>query len=126
MRSTLSFTTLREASAARLPQFKTKHGDIVHSVADGSDWTPAQWFQALAGEVGEYANWRKKYERGDISQEEFMVNARKELADIAIYLDILAGQPGIDLGQAVTDKFNEVSVRVGSNVRIEGDEWRYV
>lgn len=124
--STLSFATLRGANQARLPQYKTKHGDTVHSIADGSDWTPAQWFQALVGEVGEYANFRKKFERGDISEEEFMVRARKELADVATYLDLLAARLGIDLGQAVTDKFNEVSGRVGSNVRIFGDSWSYI
>jgi hypothetical protein len=108
---------------------------------DGSDWSPAQWLQAVIGELGEYANIRKKYERGDLNAEEFARLAAKELADVQIYLDILAlrcldfdapilhasGFPlkhriahatGIDLGQATMDKFNEVSIRVGSRVRL--------
>jgi len=114
--SQLDFDTLRKANEARLPLFKNKHGNLAHSKSDGSDWSPAQWLQAVVGELGEYANFRKKYERGDITKEEFSVEAEKELADVIIYLDLLAKQLGIDLGQAVTDKFNEVSRRVGVDV----------
>ena len=70
------------------------------------------------GELGEYANIRKKFERGDITEEEFQVEAAKELADVQIYLDILAFRLGIDLGSAVKRKFNEVSKRVGSPILI--------
>lgn len=113
---TLSFAALRIANTQRLPLFKNKHGQLAHSKADGSDWSPAQWLQAVTGELGEYANLRKKFERGDVTAEEFQREAAKELADITIYLDILAKQLGIDLGQAVTEKFNEVSRRVGCEV----------
>lgn len=115
----LTFNQLRKANELRLPQFKNKHGEPAHSKPDGSDWSPAQWLQAMVGEVGEYANLRKKYERGDINLEEFRFEGGKELADIQIYLDLLAYQLGIDLGKATTDKFNEVSVRVGSTIRLE-------
>jgi len=129
----LSFETLREANIARLPQFKNKNGGLAHKKADGSDWTPAQWLQAVMGELGEYANERKKFERGDITWDEFRIKAEKELADVATYLDILArrcldipekeyAHPiGIDLGQAITDKFNEVSKRVDSGIVIDYD-----
>lgn len=117
---------LRGANKARLPQFKNKHGQPAHSEADGSDWTPAQWLQAVLGELGEYANIRKKFERGDLSEGEFKDAAAKELADVQTYLDILAYRLGIDLGQATTDKFNEVSERVGSTVRIGNGDWHYV
>lgn len=121
----LTFKTLREANRKRLPQFKNAKGELAHSKADGSDWSPAQWLQAVVGELGEYANLRKKYERGDIASHEFYLNARKELADIVIYLDILAAQLGIDLSTAIIDKFNEVSVRVSSTVFIadDGSDW---
>ena len=112
----LTFDQLREANIARIPQFKNKKGLPAHSEPDGSDWSPAQWLQALVGEVGEYANLRKKFERGDISEEEFDKEAAKELADIQIYLDILAFRLGIDLGEATKAKFNEVSNRVGAKV----------
>ena len=129
----LTFNTLREANKARLPQFKNCHGEPAHRHVDGSDWTPAQWLQAVMGELGEYANKRKKFERGDITAEEFAAEAAKELADVQTYLDILAmrcldvpGTPhpdGINLGAATMEKFNEVSIRVGSDVRIAADDW---
>jgi hypothetical protein len=123
----LSFNTLREANSRRLPQFKNKHGAPAHTKADGSDWTPAQWLQAVVGELGEFANIRKKFERGDLSFEEYKLAASKELADVQTYLDLLAMRcldqgerihpEGIDLGQATVEKFNEVSERVGCDVR---------
>ena len=123
MTNRLTFNTLRNANLARLPQFKNSKGERAHSKDDGSDWSPAQWLQALVGEVGEYSNLRKKFERGDINQLEFSKEAAKELADIQVYLDLLAAQLGIDLGAAVIEKFNEVSKRVGAKVFISGDEW---
>lgn len=134
--SGLKFNALRQANIARLPQFKNKHGVCAHTKPDGSDWSPAQWLQALTGELGEFANLRKKLERGDLSLSEFEIHAAKELADIQTYLDILAmrcldtdGCPhptGIDLGQATVDKFNEVSERVGSTVRLDADDLQNV
>jgi NTP pyrophosphatase (non-canonical NTP hydrolase) len=114
----LSFHELRKANIARIPTFKNKHGKAAHSMPDGSDWSPAQWLQAVTGELGEYANLRKKFERGDITEGEFKTEASKEIADVQIYLDILAFRLGIDLGNATVDKFNEVSIRVGSPIRL--------
>lgn len=129
--SKLSFDTLRTANKLRLPLFKNKHGNPAHAKTDGSDWSPAQWLQAVVGELGEYANIRKKFERGDLSFEEYSQAASKELADVQCYLDILAMRAldvgsyphphGIDLGQATADKWNEVSNRVNCGLRIEGD-----
>lgn len=129
----LTFNTLRQGNIARLPQFRNKHGEIAHPKPDGSDWTPAQWLQAVVGELGEYANLRKKYERGDITKEEFEREAKKELADVQTYLDILAlrcldlgddiDPNGIDLGQATMEKFNEISNRVGAKVFLHADGW---
>ena len=118
--STLTFKQLRMANVARLPQFKNRHGATAHSSPDGSDWSESQWLKAVLGELGEYANWSKKHDRGDITFEEFLAEARKELADVVTYLDILAFRLGIDLGDAVTEKFNRVSERVGSTVFISG------
>lgn len=56
----LTFNTLRGANMKRLPMFRD-------SKDDGSDWSPAQWLQAVTGELGEYANLRKKVERGDLA-----------------------------------------------------------
>lgn len=123
MTNGLTFNTLREANIARLPEFKNKHGMPAHSEPDGSDWSPAQWLQAVVGELGEYANVRKKYERGDITEIEFLELAADELADTVIYLDILAFRLGIDLGRATMGKWNRTSRRVGCNIRIDYDDW---
>lgn len=123
----LTFNTLRQANLKRIPQFKNKHGNPAHTEPDGSDWSPAQWLQAVVGELGEYANLRKKYERGDFTEAQFRAEAGKELADVQTYLDILAFRIGVDLGRSTIDKFNEVSERVGSSIRIQddGSDWYY-
>lgn len=121
----LTFNTLRGGNIARLPQFKNIYGELAHSKPDGSDWSPAQWLQAVVGEIGEYANLRKKFERGDVNAVEFKRKAADELADVVTYIDILAFQLGIDLGLAVMEKFNRVSERAMSTVRIEADGWHY-
>lgn len=141
----LTFSELRAANITRLPLFKDKHGRIVHAMPNGSDWSPAGWLQAVTGELGEYANFRKKFERGDLSFEEYAPHAAKELADVQTYLDILAQRcldrveritgnvlphsddywcahlahpSGIDLGEATRTKFNEISDRVGCEVKL--------
>lgn len=86
----LTFNTLRVANALRLPQFKNKHGRAAHEKADGSDWTPAQWLQALIGELGEWATVRLQFEAGELTAEEYAVKSAKELADVQTYLDIMA------------------------------------
>jgi NTP pyrophosphatase (non-canonical NTP hydrolase) len=121
----LTFDTLRQGNVERLPMFTNAHGQPAHSQPDGSDWTPAEWLEAVVGELGEYANIRKKYRRGDITQDEFMQMARHELADIVVYLDILAFRLGIDLGEAVIQKWNLTSIRVHCPLRIDGKGVRY-
>lgn len=86
----LSFTTLRSANRERIPEFRNSRGGAAHSKPDGSDWSPAQWLQALVGELGEYARVRQQYEAGELSYEEFVVEAKKELADVQCYLDLLS------------------------------------
>jgi NTP pyrophosphatase (non-canonical NTP hydrolase) len=122
----LTFNVLREANMKRLPTFKNAKGERAHSEPDGSDWSPAQWLQAVCGELGEYANVRKKFERGDINEQEFKALATAELADVVTYLDLLAFQLGINLGAAVIDKFNFISNRVKSPVKIKDDGSDYL
>lgn len=116
----LTFADLRAANLARLPHFKNRKGEPAHTQPDGSDWSLNDWATALTGEVGEAANILKKVRRGDVTIEEARPDLSRELADIQTYLDILAFQAGIDLGEATIAKWNEVSERVGSPVRIEG------
>lgn len=114
----LTFSELRLANKTRLPLFKNSKGKRVHSKKDGSDWMMSQWSSALAGEVGEACNKIKKVERGDFTMAAMREELAKELADAQIYLDLLAFRCGIDLGEATKQKFNEVSDRVGVNIKI--------
>lgn len=86
----LTFGILRLANTLRLPKFKNKHGVAAHTRPNGSDWNPAQWFQALIGELGEWAAVRAQFESGAISFEEYAKENAKELADGQTYLDLLA------------------------------------
>ena len=118
----LTFNVLRNANVVRR---KLVFGPDEEK-GNGLNWTPCQWLQALVGEVGEYANLRKKFERGDFMgegnrDEIFTREAEKELADIQIYLDLLALSLGIDLGQATIKKYNEVSKRHNMPVLIQAD-----
>lgn len=114
----LHFGALRAANVARLPQFKNRKGEPAHSQPDGSDWCLAQWCNAVCGELGEAANLIKKIERGDMTLDEARGDLADELADIQTYLDILAFRAGINLGQATVKKWNEVSERVGCEIRL--------
>lgn len=123
MTNGISLKTLREANKKRLLEAsKNKHHKFYKSV----NWTEAQWLKAVLGELGEYANLSKKFDRGDFPEKEFKLEAAKELADVQCYLDMLANKIGVDLGNATKDKFNEVSERVNSNIEIgDDDDWHY-
>lgn len=86
----LTFLQLRQANSLRLPLFKNGLGKPAHSEPDGSDWCPAQWLQALVGEIGEYARERINYELGLTPFDEYQKRASAELADVQGYLDLLA------------------------------------
>lgn len=120
----LTFATLREANMMRLPLFRDAKGRRCHPNDDGSDWSPAQWLQAVTGELGEYANLRKKVERGDLTIDEARASLADELADVVIYLDILASQIGVDLGEATISKWNRTSEKVNAPIRISAEGWR--
>lgn len=121
----LTFNTLRSANLKRLPMFRDAKGRTCHSKDDGSDWSPAQWLQAVTGELGEYANLRKKVERGDLDMTEARPMLADELADVVIYLDILAAQLGVNLGEAVMAKWNRTSEKVGAPLYIDAEDWHY-
>lgn len=114
----LTFNVLREANRRRLPQFRNAKGEFSHTKEDGSDWSLNDWLTAVTGELGEAANLLKKIRRGDFTLSEGRTELADEFADVVTYLDILAKQCGIDLGQATIGKFNAVSDRVGSDVYI--------
>lgn len=133
----LSFNILRDANLRRLPLFKNKNNEAAHITNDGSDWSLSQWVNATVGEVGELAemvllataikslgkigNWAKKIDRKDFNLDAVRDEIANELADVQGYLDLLAYRAGIDLGQATVDKWNEVSRRIGVDLRISTD-----
>jgi NTP pyrophosphatase (non-canonical NTP hydrolase) len=85
-----------------------------------TDWTLPEWGNAVAGEVGEMCNVIKKIKRGDFDSNPLVGKdmLQKEIADIIIYLDLIATKEGIDISQAIIDKFNEVSDRIDCNIKI--------
>lgn len=101
----LTFEELRQKNLER-DRESFKHIDT---------WSLPDFGNALAGEVGEACNLIKKQHRGDsIPRSEIA----KELADVVIYADLIAAKLGISLGVCIEQKFNEVSERIGSEVRL--------
>lgn len=86
----LKFSELRAANLARLPLFKNNRGEPAHSRPNGSDWSPAMWFVALLGEIGEYAQVRVEFEEGRLPIDRYQDSVAKELADVQTYLDLNA------------------------------------
>lgn len=118
-----------------------------HTTEDGvEEWSPAEWGNALAGEVGELCNYLKKILRHDKGIQQMAVGtvpnstlfledpeyraraaeirqglvdaAAKEIADSFTYLDLVATRIGVDLLAATIDKFNEISEREGLPQRL--------
>jgi NTP pyrophosphatase (non-canonical NTP hydrolase) len=91
-------------------------------------WSPCDWATAMAGECGEACNMVKKLRRLDdakqlanipTDREGIIRSIGDELADLVIYADLLAARLGIKLGKVVAEKFNAVSDRVGSTIKLE-------
>lgn len=78
-------------------------------------WSETDWATAIAGEVGEACNMIKKRRRGeDVPVSE----VGKELADVVTYVDLLCSRLGLKLEDVLASKFNEVSERVGSSIKL--------
>jgi NTP pyrophosphatase (non-canonical NTP hydrolase) len=113
----LSFAELRHVSLQRCVRWHP--GGI-------GEWSLSDWFTATMGELGEAANVAKKLNRirdgmvgnGDATEEKLRADLADEIADVAIYLDILAASEGIDLGAAIARKFNATSEKVGFPERL--------
>jgi NTP pyrophosphatase (non-canonical NTP hydrolase) len=101
----LTFETLATTNLARCEQ-------VFHGI---DDWSPNDWATSLAGEVGELCNKLKKRRRGETIAD---AEIAEELADVVLYLDLLATRIGINLESAVRNKFNAVSDRKGSDIRL--------
>lgn len=79
------------------------------------DWSDTDWATAIAGEVGELCNYIKKEMRDHVDKSE---DIKREMADIIMYLDLFAAKHAIDLEKIVTEKFNEVSLRRNSPIKL--------
>ena len=106
---------LKEANKVRCSKFG--HGGGIN------EWSPAEWACAVAGEVGEMCNLIKKENRGDKLDRDGITPITpeligKEAADVVIYLDMLCQRLGIDLATAIVNKFNEVSDKIKSDIKI--------
>lgn len=85
-----------------------------------SSWSLSDWMTALTGEVGEAANVIKKLNRyrdgipgNTKSEEELRADLADELADAAIYLDLIAQAAGFDLNTIIEAKFDKTSAKIG-------------
>lgn len=93
---------------------------------DASGWTGADWSNAMCGEAGETANVVKKLRRAeaglrgvlDGSADELLAKLADEIADVYLYLDLLATYYGVDIPAAVVSKFNRVSELQGFPERL--------
>lgn len=113
------FGALREANVRRC-------GEVFHPL---DSWSLTDWACAMAGESGEACNVVKKLRRLDseraqatkpshLTREDLLDCLAEELADVVIYADLLAARAGIDLREAIREKFNRVSVERGSKERL--------
>jgi len=110
----LTFGDLRTANVTRALRWHPAGLD---------SWTASDWLVAVTGELGELASLLKmrNRERDGLVGNKFSPSKEQiadELADVLIYLDLLAEVLGVDLGEAVVKKFNEVSIRVGFPERL--------
>lgn len=106
----MTFDHLRRANVSRC-------SEVFHPL---EEWSPTDWACAMGGECGEAQNLIKKLRRGEGVP---LSDIADELADLIIYADLLAARLGIDLGNAVVFKFNEVSLKRGASVFLnEPDE----
>lgn len=106
----------------KLREINSKRNVILTDLFETHDWNVADWTNALAGEAGEAANFGKKLRRRGpdaVKHEERKKELAKELADVVLYADLCAAYLGVDLAQAVVDKFNEVSDRHGIDMKLE-------
>jgi NTP pyrophosphatase (non-canonical NTP hydrolase) len=104
----LTFSRLREANKQRRAE--------IHPIS--KKYSELEWTACLCGEAGELANYVKKRSRINYEGDLHKSDIKKEIADVLIYLDLIANEYDFDLGECVIEKFNEVSEKYGSNVKL--------
>ena len=106
----LSFADLRLANDTRQTEWA---GDVEVDLSFRGN--------ELGGEVGEALNVIKKLERerlGIRGSRDTLEHLAQELADVVICVDLIAAKVGIDLSDAVRDKFNATSEKVGLTTKL--------
>lgn len=83
-------------------------------------WSLSDWLTATAGELGEAANIIKKLNRvrdnipgNSETHEQLRAALADELADVAIYLDLMTQAAGFDLEAIREAKFAKTSTKIG-------------
>ena len=115
----LTFARVSEKNSARASRW---HPGFPHD----DTWSGADWSNAMCGEAGEAANIVKKLRRyedglrgvGDPTEPELLDMLADEVADVFLYLDLLAAKYAIDVPAAIVRKFNVVSERQGFPERL--------
>lgn len=85
-----------------------------------SSWSLSDWMTATTVELGEVANIIKKLNRvrdgipgNTETPEQLRASLADELADVAIYLDLMAQAAGFDLETIREAKFSRISHKIG-------------
>ncbi len=118
----LTFAKLTRVNYARCKRWHPRGLD---------EWSPSDWAVAMVGEAGEACNAIKKLRRVEEGLANKNDDGRQldtrakaiaaiadELADMLIYLNLLALRLNIDLEAATVRKFNAVSERYGFPERL--------
>lgn len=112
--------TFRRFSAANIVRCQSPLG-FNHKL---NSWSTSDWMTATLGELGEAANLVKKLNRvrdgipgNSETEAELRSSLRDEIADVFIYLDLMAQSLGFYLEDAVREKFDRTSEKIGSEIR---------
>lgn len=108
----LTFSELRRANQLRQSALSRRYDSLESS----EKWSSSALLQSLVSELGEYAQVKDKMMRGRIDRDQTAIAS--ELADVATCLDLLAASEGVDLGEAIRCKWNEVSNRLELPMRL--------
>ena len=114
------------AHVSAVHRSRCERGHPGYPEPDASGWAGADWSNAMCGEAGEAANVVKKLRRAeagmrgvlDGDEAELRAKLADEIADVYLYLDLLATYYGVDVPAAIVSKFNRVSELQGFPERL--------
>lgn len=127
----LTYSALAVANLARSARWHLSGDSTAGIPGYGMQgWSLSDWMTATVGELGEAANKIKKLNRirlgmvgnKSATEAQLRTDLAEELADTAIYLDLLAQACGVDLGTEIIAKFNKTSKELGFPERLGEDD----